>query len=102
MRPTQNADDRIELWDFIAELEATEKVYHMNREWIAKAKDEIAKLLIIAESQTKLITKYGDALKWIAGIDVSKPYCTYYERADGNGNIVPTTSEVALKALEEE
>jgi 5-bromo-4-chloroindolyl phosphate hydrolysis protein len=37
----------------IAELEATEKVYHMNREWIETAKERIAELEKLLEEKAR-------------------------------------------------
>jgi hypothetical protein len=39
-----------------------------------------------------------EGLTWIAGKS-DKPYCTYYERTLGNGQIIPATCDIANKIL---
>lgn len=49
----------------------------------------------------EIINIQRESLEWISGkFDNEKPYCTYYERTLDDGSIIPTTNDIAGKALE--
>jgi hypothetical protein len=54
-----------------------------------------------ARDMLELLWPVVEALAWIAGVNDSKPYTTYYERDVGDGQVVPPYYEIAQEALAE-